>query len=178
MFSNRPSFVLSTLITFCLSACGGALESQTTASIQAASNDAGTVSYKGTDAQGKPCRLTLLFDQQQTLNKLTLSGTYRVDYKIPAPLSPLYGVYNWAGTFDTSVNAQGFSVNKSWLGGGDVVKGQGKAIFATIAPQAHTVTVNPSLANPSSVTYSAAEKIAVVVQTVTVDLSCNNLSRE
>ena len=139
---------------------------------------AGLTRLHGVDDRGDQCLVELRLDDQSRLVGVNLSGTYTVDYKIPAPISGIYGVQRMPGLFDSKENiaAGGVKISKAWFGGGTVLAGTGKPLFWDVPDASHQVTVNGSLELPTSVVYSSVTKIAGILPFVTIDLNCHQLT--
>jgi hypothetical protein len=158
--------MLVVFFTGSLLACGAATD--------ASSVKALPVRHFGTDSEGAPCSLELVQSSSRQVDSVALAGTFTVDYRIPAPLSGLYGKYRWDGTLSSAVNMleSNVSASRSILRDADVVRGRGKPIFWDTPAHTHKLVVKPSLAAPLSVDYSASQNIAGVVPFESISLAC------
>jgi hypothetical protein len=135
--------------------------------------------FVGTTDNGVSCTVELRLNDNNEVTGAKLSGTYTVDYKIPAPLSGLYGVYNMPGEFDSATNIKSgdLKVGRGWLGGDLALEGSGKPIFWDTPDIHHKLTIKGSLTEPESVYYSSTMKIAGILPFVKIDLNCGSLSK-
>ena len=157
--------------------CGRAPQGSSTKELAAATESAKVKKFAGTNEQGAVCNLELQIDDTKTLKSLHLSGTYTVDYKIPAPLSGLYGKYFYPGQFDshTSINASELKIGQAWLSNNVVVEGKGKPLFWDTPEDYHKVTVHGGLDHPESATYHSSHRLVAVVPFIETDLVCKDL---
>ncbi len=131
-------------------------------------------SLSGTDSLGRPCSFTYEKNTQGLLTQLSLKGTYLVDYKIPAPLSGIYGVQHWPGEFNMGVHTPNspLAVKKNWLGNSEYVEGEGKPLFFDTPTHHHKITFEGGLGASKVVRYHATQKIGGVIPFITIDLEC------
>lgn len=159
---------------FLVFACG---RSAPNAELSAAQPDATTtlVKFEGKGYEGKPCILEVEQKLDGSLKSLKFSEDFKVDYKIPAPGSGLYGVYYWPKTFDTDVHLAESSLNvkRSLLGDADVLEGDGRPLFWDAGTLHHKFVFKPSLKAPKKVTYHSVNRVAGVVPFVVIDGECN-----
>jgi len=137
------------------------------------------IKFVGTNDQGVSCTVDLRLNAKNELTGAMLSGTFTVDYKIPAPASGLYGIYNMPGAFDSAMNIKSddLKIGRGLLGGDLTLEGNGKPIFWDVPDAHHKVTIKGSLADPQSANYSSTTKIAGILPFVKMELSCGSLSK-
>jgi hypothetical protein len=133
------------------------------------------VKFEGKGFENKPCTLEVDQKPDGSLKSLKFSEDFKVDYKMPAPGSGLYGVYYWPKTFDTAVNLvdSSLTVKRSLLGDADVLEGDGKPLFWDAGTLHHKFVFKPSLKAPKKVTYHSVNRVAGVVPFVVIDGECN-----
>lgn len=165
---------LSIAGTFLAFACGKETDNS---SLSAADPAPSLVSTKlsGTGYNNKPCTLEVERNTDGSLKGLKFSQDFKVDYKIPAPGSGLYGVYYWPNTFDTSVNLadSSLSIERSLLRDADILEGDGQPLFWNVDKLHHKLVFKPSLTSPKKVTYHSVSRLAGVVPFVVIDGECN-----
>ena len=123
----------------------------------------------GKDEQGEPCSLTTPTEGRK---EIELKGKFKVDYKIPAPFSRIYGVRYWDATFSTSRNVTGEpTLSKPFFFKKEVLEGRGKHLLWD-GDADHRLEFKPSLAAPVEVTYHSAQLIGNVIPFVIIDLRC------
>ena len=153
-----------------MTACGGDFKGDRPA-LSRTSSLGGEKTLTGKDDRGESCSLKVPAEDGGT--EVALGGQFKVDYKIPAPLSGLYGVYYWNATFATSSNVIGApSIGKALFFNKIVFEGRGKPLFWDGTDSLHHLEFKPSLTQPSEVTYHATQRIAGILPFVTVDLHC------
>ena len=174
----RPWLLAALLIITTLGSGCGRDSKQASAALAQDEAITSVQSYRGSDPLGKECSLQLSFDAANQLLALALTATFKVDYKIPMPLSGLYGIYYWPGEFTTSRNLQPTTmrVDKSWFNQDVVVSGKGKPIFFDVPELTQTVTLKDGLAQPTAVTYASTYRVAGVVPVNQVSLDCQHLT--
>jgi len=135
--------------------------------------------FSGTNQQGGSCSVEIRYDDQGEIKGLALNGTFTVDYKIPAPLSGLYGKYFYPGTFDssTSVKAGELKIGHGWFSSNVVAEGNGKPLFWDTPDTHHKVTIKGDSQSPESVDYYTVQNIAGLVPFVETTLECANLTK-
>jgi hypothetical protein len=155
-------------------ACGRETPSAQVAAV-APITESSTQKLEGKAYNEKPCSLEVTQNPDGSLKNLKFTEEFKVDYKIPAPGSGLYGIYYWQETFDTAVNLADSSlkVKRSLLGDADVLEGDGKPLFWDVGPLHHKFVFKPSLKAPKKITYHSVARIAAVVPFVVIDGECN-----
>lgn len=138
------------------------------------STDVSVKKHEGKGYEGQPCSLEIEENADGSLKRLKFAGDFKVDYKIPAPGSGLYGVYSWDNTFDTAVHVVDSSlrVKRSLLGDADVLEGDGKPLFWDTGKIHHKLVFKPSLKDPRKVTYHSVNRLVAVVPFVVIDHEC------
>lgn len=123
--------------------------------------------------RGQDCQVSISESQDGSLARITLHGTFTIDYKIPTPGSGFFGKYQWEGNFDSEHHfSRGeLNVRRSWLGDADVIEGRGQPIFWDGSSH-HKIIVKPSLLEPKVVNYQSTERILGTVPVVTISAEC------
>lgn len=174
MLQKINQLAFSMVGIFLVFSCG---KSTPNAELSATQPDVTTTSVKleGKGYEGKPCTLEVEQKLDGSLKSLKFSEDFKVDYKIPAPGSGLYGVYYWPKTFETGVHLAESSLNvkRSLLGDADVLEGDGKPLFWDAGTLHHKFVFKPSLKAPKKVTYHSVNRVAGVVPFVVIDGECN-----
>lgn len=168
------SYVISGLLVILNSiqvGCGTKTEPSKTSLRQAV--EATSQTLEGIGYNGKTCFLHSMRGDDGKLQQVQFKEDFKVEYKLPAPASGLYGVYYWPANFDTDVQlASGqWSVKRSLLRDADVLEGDGKALFWD-GTRHHKLVFKPSIQAPKSVSYSSVEYLLGLIPFVVLDGLC------
>ncbi|MBM4251470.1 MAG: hypothetical protein FJ146_05830 [Deltaproteobacteria bacterium] len=171
--------LLVTVAVLALVSCGRAPQGATVKAVAGAEASLHVEKFSGTNEQGGGCSVAISYDTQGEVKGIVLNGTYTVDYKIPAPLSGLYGKYFYPGAFDaaTSIKSGDLKISHAWFGSDVVLEGHGKPLFWDTPDTHHKVTIKGDSLTPEAVSYYTIQRIAGVVPFVETSLECANLSK-
>jgi len=177
--TEMKTSLITVATVIALASCGRARQGSTVKETQGATESLRVNKYSGTNDQGGGCSVEIRYNDQGEVKGVALSGTYTVDYKIPAPLSGLYGKYFYPGDFDsvTSIKADDLKISNAWFGSNVVVEGSGKPLFWDTPDTHHKVTIKGDLQAPESVSYYTVQRIAGVIPFVETSLECTNLTK-
>lgn len=130
--------------------------------------------WYGVDSENAPCSFTLALGPTGTVEVLQLTGTFVSDYKIPTPLSGLYGIYRTPAQLDqdNNMSEKQADLSRSWLRDADVIKGRGKPVLWDQPFHDHKLVIKPHSQKPESVEYSAHQRLAGVLPFVDMSLKC------